>query len=260
MERQQSSAKRIPGTWGSLLWRWEFWLITLTLMPFCFGVVVSVLYVTRAAYHRHVKNRLTLAGIGLHEMHEEHERFPMAVAFRTPDGRPGLSWRVAILPYLGEEALYRQFRLDESWDSPHNQTLVRQMPRAYQCDWAFRDNREGLTYFQAFRGKRCLFDESFISRKVGPKGLQLGRTLREVPDGSSNTLMLGFARTPVPWTAPEDIDTDDGRLMRERLLGLDRGLAVCFGDGSVRVMWLRLEEQKWRALLTVDGDEPWVNH
>lgn len=88
MERQQSSAKRIPWTWGSLLWPGEFWLIPLTSISFCFGVVVSVLYLPKPAFQKHVENRLKLAGIGLHEMHDEHGRFPMAVAFRTPDGKP----------------------------------------------------------------------------------------------------------------------------------------------------------------------------
>src|SRR5258705_440975 len=32
-------------------------------------------------------------------------------------GRALLSWRVAILPFLGQELLYREFRLDEAWDS-----------------------------------------------------------------------------------------------------------------------------------------------
>ncbi len=45
------------------------------------------------------------------------------------DGHPLLSWRVAILPYLGEGNLYKQFHLDEPWDSPHNRTLIAKMPK-----------------------------------------------------------------------------------------------------------------------------------
>ena len=47
------------------------------------------------------------------------------------DGKPLLSWRVAILPELREFALYRQFKLDEAWDSPHNLKLLAKMPRIY---------------------------------------------------------------------------------------------------------------------------------
>ena len=39
------------------------------------------------------------------------------------DGRSLLSWRVAILPYIEQEALYKQFKLDEPWDSDTNKKL-----------------------------------------------------------------------------------------------------------------------------------------
>src|SRR5262249_48169723 len=32
------------------------------------------------------------------------------------DGKPLLSWRVHILPYIEQAALYNQFKLDEPWD------------------------------------------------------------------------------------------------------------------------------------------------
>ena len=54
------------------------------------------------------------------------QRSPQAI--RGKDGRALLSWRVAILPYLNEEALYREFRLDEPWDSEHNKKLIARMP------------------------------------------------------------------------------------------------------------------------------------
>src|SRR5262249_16079706 len=37
-------------------------------------------------------------------------------AIHDRDCRAVLSWRVALLPYLGEEALYHEFKLDEPWD------------------------------------------------------------------------------------------------------------------------------------------------
>jgi hypothetical protein len=46
-------------------------------------------------------------------------------------GEPLLSWRVAVLPQLGEEDVYRQFKLDEPWDGPHNRALLSRMPKVY---------------------------------------------------------------------------------------------------------------------------------
>src|SRR4051794_11159561 len=51
---------------------------------------------------------------------------------KTRDGKPGLSWRVTILPMLGERELYTQFHLDEPWDSPGNKALITKMPGVYK--------------------------------------------------------------------------------------------------------------------------------
>lgn len=47
------------------------------------------------------------------------------------NGKALLSWRVELLPYLGEQALYNQFKRDEPWDSPHNKKLLGKMPAIY---------------------------------------------------------------------------------------------------------------------------------
>jgi hypothetical protein len=47
------------------------------------------------------------------------------------DGKALLSWRVAILPQLGEQKLYDQFHQDEPWDSPHNRALLKQIPKVF---------------------------------------------------------------------------------------------------------------------------------
>ena len=44
------------------------------------------------------------------------------------DGKPLLSWRVLMLPYLEQDALYKEFHLDEPWDSDHNKKLLEKMP------------------------------------------------------------------------------------------------------------------------------------
>ena len=36
--------------------------------------------------------------------------------------------------YLEEEKLYKKFKLDESWDSPHNIKLLDQMPKFYESN------------------------------------------------------------------------------------------------------------------------------
>ncbi|MDO5565840.1 MAG: DUF1559 domain-containing protein [Planctomycetia bacterium] len=48
-------------------------------------------------------------------------------------GKPLHSWRVLILPYLGQEELYKKIKLDEPWDSEHNRQLHRANVPFYQC-------------------------------------------------------------------------------------------------------------------------------
>src|SRR5260370_25308336 len=62
-------------------------------------------------------------GLAFHDYHQDHGSFPSSAIF-DKDCRPLLSWRVALLPYLEENELYSQFRLDEPWDSPNNRPLL----------------------------------------------------------------------------------------------------------------------------------------
>jgi hypothetical protein len=71
-------------------------------------------------------------GLALHNYHSAYGAFPTAVSFNKEGKKTGLSWRVHILPYLEQDHLYKQFKLDESWDSEHNKKLIAKMPRIYR--------------------------------------------------------------------------------------------------------------------------------
>jgi hypothetical protein len=69
----------------------------------------------------------------------------LPVAIIDSEGKQLLSWRVAILPYLGDEAamLFKEFHLNEPWDSDHNKLLIGRMPAVYAAVGA--DASAGLT-------------------------------------------------------------------------------------------------------------------
>jgi hypothetical protein len=126
-------------------------------------------------------------------------RLPPAV-LRDGAGRPLHSWRVLVLPYLGEEGLYRQFRLDEPWDSPDNLTLLPRMPEVYAPPQGLpAGTRAGPsgTFYQVFTGPGTAFE--------GAEGLRLPD---DFPDGPSETILVAEAGEPVPWTRPEDLVYD----------------------------------------------------
>jgi hypothetical protein len=114
----------------------------------------------------------------------------MADVFGT--GKALLSWRVALLPYLGERELYGQFKLDEPWDSPHNKKLLKKIPHFYRPPGE-AGGPSGTTFYQVFVGEHAAFEKH--------------RTLRvtDFMDGTANTLLVVEAGHAVPWTKPEDL-------------------------------------------------------
>jgi hypothetical protein len=183
--------------------------------------------------------------------HKDHGRLPASALF-DKDGKPLLSWRVELLPYLGEEALYKQFHLDEPWDSAHNRKLIPRMPKVFVRE-PFDDDTP-TTPFQVFVGKGTLFE--------GTQGLRLA----DATDGAANTLLIAEATREVPWTKPEDLPYAADR----RLPGLGRSgalptFAAAFADGKVMQLACRAPffwhpgentgEEGLRAVITRNGGE-----
>lgn len=131
--------------------------------------------------------------IAIHNYHKVHGHLP-PVANLSTDGKPLLSWRVHILPYLGEERLYKQFHLDEPWNSPHNLALLPQMPSIYRLPKYARQFPTGHTCYQLFVGEGA-FMEMGKKRTLG---------ILTTADGT-DTLLGAIAEEAVAWTKPADI-------------------------------------------------------
>ncbi len=163
-----------------------------------------------------------------------------------PAGRPLLSWRVHILPYLGEQALYRRFNLDEPWDSPNNRLLVAQMPAVYITPEAGKRAGPGKTYYRGFTSKGAAFEKPVD----GAAEMKL-RFPASFPDGLSNTLLVVEAGDAVEWTKPDDLDWPPGR-PRPELGGIAPKLPflnILMGDGSVRKLRRDVPDQTLRWLI-----------
>lgn len=61
----------------------------------------------------------------------DHGCLPPRAVF-DKDGKPLLSWRVLLFPYLNEKDLLNKFQLDEPWDGPHNRKLIGRMPATFR--------------------------------------------------------------------------------------------------------------------------------
>ena len=159
-------------------------------------------------------------------------------------GKPLLSWRVALLPYVEENVLYQKFKLDEPWDSTHNAKVLADnpMPAAYKAR-GVTGVGEKETLFQVFSGAGSPFD--------GQK-----RTLVGFTDGTSNTILFGVAAKPVPWTKPADMAFDPKGNPADLLFRSSAGQChVALADGSVRTLKATLPAATFRALVTPAGGE-----
>lgn len=99
------------------------------------------------------RNKLNLIGSALKEYLAKNKNLPPGTVY-DKDGNALYSWRVLLLPYLGEEALYRQFKLDEPWNSPHNFQLLPKIPKVYQPPGAEMTKIPYSTFYQVFDGYR----------------------------------------------------------------------------------------------------------
>ncbi len=158
-----------------------------------------------------------------------------------------LSWRVALLPYLGEDDLYRQFHLDEPWDSPHNRTLLALMPKVYRM--AALEDAPGMTHYRVFMGEQA----AFAAPGEGGKA-PVARRLDDFPDGLDKTILIVEATEAVPWTKPDELVFAPNAPL-PRLGPFNRGGNVGMADGSVRILPPNYPDAELRALITRNGGE-----
>jgi hypothetical protein len=184
-------------------------------------------------------------GLAMHNYHDANGALPGA-AILDKNGKPLLSWRVAVLPYVEELKLYQEFKLDEPWDSKHNKTLIAKMPKLYAPTIQGKPKKPNTTYYQVFTGPDALFTTK----------TKFSLRFQNVTDGTSNTAMIVEAAEPVVWSKPDDVAYDAKKAL-PKLGGLfAEGFHVTVGDGSARWIGRKTAKQAaLRALITPAGGE-----
>lgn len=128
----------------------------------------------------------------LHNYHDAHGRFPPAY-IADENGTPIHSWRVLILPYIDQVALYDAYDFSEPWNGPNNSKLINQMPRMF-CSATERQSN-CFTNIVAITGPETAFPGSASTK------------LEDFLDGPENTILLSeISSSDVQWLEPRDID------------------------------------------------------
>ena len=186
-------------------------------------------------------NKVKNIATALLAYHKDKGKFPPAATL-SKEGKPLLSWRVQILPYLGHNFLYKQFRQNEPWDSEHNKKFIRRIPPSFRETQD--DLNKGTTPFQAPVGIATLFNPG----GTGTNSIQIINEL-------SNTIMLVKVpedKTAI-WTKPEDWEIDISLPAKDLLKGFTNAIVFACADGEVKAIPLKEAEEKIKSMLVIDG-------
>jgi hypothetical protein len=198
--------------------------------------------VTTAQGRAQSSNNLKQIALAWHNYHDVNKAFPEDI--KSKDGKPLLSWRVAILPYLEQDGLYKEFKLDEPWDSEHNKKLLERLPKNLKSP-AQRVGDWKTTYLSptGMSGKAHI-------------GI-LGAKIQDITDGTSNTFMVVETNdeSAVPWTKPDDLKVDQRNPLNGLIGHYEQGFLAAFGDGSVRFISRGAGQMNILGMFTRDGGE-----
>jgi len=223
--------------------------------PIAVGVAVPAVLEARKAARR-VQSMNNLKQIAVATLNYESVTNTFPAAYNTDkDGKPLLSWRVHILPYIEENDLYDRFHLDEPWDSEHNKKLIATMPTTYRAPSSKAE--PGMTNYVAVRGKNTVIAAP-ATAEDGSRKRPTGTHVAQIRDGTSNTAMVVEAsdQKAVIWTKPDDYEYDPDNPAKD-LAGLRAGglfLAV-FADGHVQIIPSQISAKTLNAIFTRSGGE-----
>lgn len=209
------------------------------------GVLVpSVAKVRGAASRMQSANNLKQIALAIHTYHDSNDHLPRDIVDKN--GKPLLSWRVAILPYLEQAALYEKFKLDEPWDSENNKKWSQTMVKVFVSPDATLPAKSewGLTSYRGISGPGTAFEA--------------GKKLRfaDFTDGLSNTIIAIETDELVPWAKPGDYPFDaDKALPKITPPGKRDVFQALMGDGAVRAIKTTTPEKTLKAAFTRNGGE-----
>jgi hypothetical protein len=220
--------------------------------------VVPALQAARVAAGRSQSvNNLKQIALAMHNYHDVYGHFPPP-AILSKDGKPLLSWRVAILPFLEHQPLYEQFKLDEPWDSEHNKKLIDKMPATLASpNLADAMRTKGLTSYLGpvmAMPREKPGDPEQSSLFFGAEGTRISK----IVDGTSNTIMVLEANPEhaAIWTKPDDLPIDAKDPLAKLKGQPNTGFSAAFADGSVRFISDAVDPKVFVLMVLMNDGQP----
>ncbi|MEZ6088390.1 MAG: DUF1559 domain-containing protein [Pirellulaceae bacterium] len=213
----------------------------------CGGILAALLLpavqaAREAARRVQSGNNLKQIALAMHNYHDTYARFP-AAQLRNDDGSPRMSWRTSILPFVDHLDEFETYDHLEPWDSPVNSWTLSWPMEIYHAS-ASLEPPTNTSYFMV------VSDDPEQLPLAGDG--TLGTQLRDIKDGTANTIMVVEVEgLNVPWAEPRDITVDEliARFENERVGNIAGGFNAALADGSVRFIPYPLDTEQLRLLL-----------
>lgn len=149
---------------------------------------------TREAVRSQRVSKLKTLYVALAYYADKHGGLPPARA-KDGAGAPDVSWRVALLPFLGHGELYSQIDLGQTWNAPSNFRLIERMPKYYQSPVAAAAYGGAANYF-AVTGPHAPWWTANSSSPWNTPGLDA-------------VLLVEVPVSKTPWMQPRDPSSDE---------------------------------------------------
>ena len=265
--------------------RCGFTLIELLVVIAIIGVLIGLLLpavqaAREAARRTQCVNNLKQIGLAIHGYHDSFACFPAGGWIATPiapqNRDMNMGWSAAILPWLEQKPLADSLNFSLPYNSAANSTAGYTVLQVYLCP-----SEPRKTYWNRAPGDLFDFADNDYGGMYGPRGLIATNdrndpprgpmifnrvfSLADIPDGSSQTLVVGEAPEAINalWASGHNLFDQAARINarppfeygEELTSQHPGGVNALFGDGSVKFLKQTLDLKVLSALCTRAGAE-----
>lgn len=229
------------------------WLGVLVGLAFVVALLLPAISTVPEAQLRSIcSNNLKHIAEAMRAYCDAHGRFPPAYTVDA-NGRPMHSWRVLILPWLDQNALYEQYDFRQPWDSVQNRAVMTEMPSVFRCP-SDTKARAGETNYVMIVGPGAV--------SSGP----LSCKPEDILDGTAFTiLVVEVVGSGIHWAEPRDLNVEGMSFQINAPGGKDissrhcpgwyNGAYVALCDGSTHYLGASIDPSVVKALITIAGGE-----
>ena len=172
----------------------------LILLLFCLFFLLSLLLPALNTSRERARGATCLSNLkqialAIHQYRQVNGCFPPA-CIADKNGKPMHSWRVLVLPYLDQAALYKTYDFSVPWDAPKNRGSLSKCPKVYICPSDPPISKSAIpTSYVAVVGSGAAWagEKSRIAAGDFPGGLR------------DTILLVEVAGSGIAWTEPKDL-------------------------------------------------------